>query len=264
MLQTKDFTLSDFYGSLQVMDMQLNKKKSASGQYTKLAEHLHGCLNKRKKELIANPLMRCAMFLDPRYKCDIDCNHELVIFVKLTLENMWQRIRSIKNDGRTDEMESENRNSNKTSDDLCMNDLYAELDAEYAKRTECNSHNLSPSRPDFSKSKSDIAEAIYKYDEFVSGTRMKSSDSIHAFWEKNKSKFGLELYEIASTIFAIPPTQSAVERYFSALKYLFSVYRYNLAEDLLESCLLIHLNPDFFNIVKEKNVARVIDQNQKA
>lgn len=255
--------MSDFYGLLQIMDMQLNKIKSVPGsQYTKLADNLQSCINERKKSLIANPLMRCAMFLDPRYKCDIDSDKELVIFVKLTLENLWKRIKSVKNIAQTTEVPSQTEVRNKSSDN--MNDFFAELDNEYnTMMLENGAQSLSLSQLDFSKDKSDIAEAINEYEKSVAGSRMKSSACIHQFWEQNKENFGLELYEIASTIFAIPPTQAAVERYFSAMKYLFDVYRYNLSEDLLECCMLINLNPDFFNIVKQKNITRVINDIQK-
>lgn len=83
------------------------------------------------------------------------------------------------------------------------------------------------------------------------------------FGKKNKTQFGSELYEISSIIFAVPPTQASVERSFSALKYLFSEYRYNLAEDLLECCLLIHLNPEFYYMVKELDIKRVEENLQK-
>lgn len=96
MLQTKDYTLSDFYGLLQMMEMKLNQIKSIPCRYTNLADSLQSKLNKRKKPLIENPLMRCAMYLDPRFKCDIDSHEELVVFVKLTLESVWQRIKAVK------------------------------------------------------------------------------------------------------------------------------------------------------------------------
>lgn len=248
MLQKKDCTLSDFYGYLKVMDMKINQMiNGPEDLFTSLATELLRCLNERKKHLITNPLMRCAIFLDPRFKCDIDSNIELRIFTKMILQTVWQRIQSIKND----EKEVTNQtvmNRAKTSLDS-MNDLFDELDDEYDK-----DHSLTP---DFSKSKTDISEAIERYEQFVSGKRMKCSTSVHEFWESNKSNFGAELYEIASIIFAIPPTQSSVERYFSALKYLFEEHRCNLREILLECCLLVHLNPEFYEIVKEQDILKV-------
>lgn len=173
------------------------------------------------------------------------------MFVKLTLENMWQCIQSFKTDEQTheDSLADETENRDKSDN---MNDLYTELDAEYDSMIQ----TASPDCPNFSRDKIEIAEALQKYEQFVSGARMKSADSINDFWERNK--FGLELYEIASDIFAIPPTQSTVERYFSALKYLFGELRYSLEEDLLESRLLIHSNPEFYEIVKGNDIMHVV------
>lgn len=247
MLQKKDYTLSDFYGMLQIMNMKLSKMINGPGDnYTTLAVNLQHCLKERKIPLISNPLMRCAMFLDPRFKVDIDSNNELRIFTKLTLQNIWQRIQSVKNDEQR-EAESQHTKIRKSVDN--MPELFNELDEEYDQMPSPN--------PDFSKDKNDIAEAIEKYERFVSGRRMKSGKSVHEFWEVNKTTFGAELYEIATIIFAIPPTQSSVERYFSALKYLFEEHRCNLKEHLLECCLLVHLNRDFYEIVKEGDISKV-------
>lgn len=257
MLQKKDFTLSDFYGLFKVMNMKLSKIISdPNNKNKKLAADLRKCLNERKKPIIENPLMRCAVFLDPRYKYDIDLDEELVIFVKMTLENMWQRIQSVKNSEQAVEVVHSNEKRNKSSD---MNDLFGELDEEYDRMMLQNNETVSANQPDYSLQKSDVADALHRYDQFVSGSRMRSSDSVHAFWEKNKATFSLELYEIASVIFAIPPTQSTVERYFSALKYLFDDHRYNLSENLLESCLLVNLNPELYSIVKQNDIMCALD-----
>lgn len=259
MLQKKDFTLSDFYGLFRVMNMKLDQIISDPSKTTKRAVDLQKCLNERRKPIMDNPLMRCAVFLDPRYKCDFDSDEEIVIFVKMTLEHIWQRIQSVKNDKhKASEIVNGNKVQNKSSD--TMNDLFDELDEEYKRKMiECD-QNIS--QPDFSINKNDIEEAVHKYEQFVYGTRMKSGDSVHEFWERYKSTFGLELYEIASVVFAIPPTQSTVERYFSALKYLFNDHRYNLSEDLLESCILIHLNSELYEIIKQNDIMRVMKINE--
>lgn len=138
----------------------------------------------------------------------------------------------------------------KPSDEI--NDLFAELDREYDGQ-------IQNTDVDLLKEKGHIEQSINDYEQFTAGERMKSNESIHNFWEKNKSRFGQELYDIAVTIFSIPPTQASVERYFSALKYFFNDHRYNLSEDLLEYCMLIHLNPEFFEIVKTERINCLIN-----
>lgn len=264
MLQNKDFTLSDFFGCLQIMDMKLNQIiLSSNNQHTKLAENLQICLNQRKARLIENPIMMCALFLDPRFKCELDVNPDKRIFAKLTLEKIWQRFKSVKNSGRTND-EAVNIQTQNTSAEN-MNDLYAELDERYQSMGLSNAAGQSSldNSFNFPRNTSAISVAVHHYEQFVSGIRMKSSESVHEFWEKNKTKFGLELYEIASIIFAVPPTQASVERSFSALKYMFIDYRYNLSEDLLECCLLIHLNPQFYYMVKDFDLKRIEENLRK-
>ncbi|XP_055316919.1 uncharacterized protein LOC129576237 [Sitodiplosis mosellana] len=161
MLQKKDFTLSDFNGLLKMMDMKLNQFKSDPCRYTKLADALQSCLDQRKKPLITNSLMRCALFLDPRYKCDIDSDKELVVFVKLTLANIWQRIKSVKNCEETNEVATQVEIQSKSS--YGINDLYEELDEEYAAQN----HTQSDQDLDLSKDKSEIEFAIHKYEQSV-------------------------------------------------------------------------------------------------
>lgn len=61
--------------------------------HTTLAANLQMCLNDRKRKLLENPLSMCATFLDPRYKCEIDRDHEKLRFVEKTLEHLWDKMR---------------------------------------------------------------------------------------------------------------------------------------------------------------------------
>lgn len=103
-----------------------------------------------------------------------------------------------------------------------MDSYYAELDLHLNEtlglQPSFNGHG-SACANDNSNDKSLIIDAISKYELSISGLRMKSCESVHAFWENKKSEFGM-LHEIASIVFAIPPTQASVERNFSALKYM--------------------------------------------
>lgn len=109
-----------------------------------------------------------------------------------------------------------------------MNSLYDELDKRYDSAFGLESDTVGPStrRPDYSRGRSDIAEQINKCEQAMNNIRIKSNESVHNFWESKQTEFGLEIYEIANVIFAVPPTQATVERSFSALKFLFSDSRY--------------------------------------
>lgn len=255
MLQKDEFTLSDFFGCLQIMNMKINQiVNSPSKKYTNLAVKLQQTLSARKSKMLDNQLMLCALYLDPRYKCEIDKDQDKVQLVKFTLENIWERVKIVKGDIIAD-CGIENGTPNTTSESL--DSIYDELDQQYnSMGMRCVDANDNFHGLDLTQDRSQIAVAIEKYHRSVT-VRMKSSESVLEFWEKNKEEFGLELYELASIIFAVPPTQSSVERCFSALKFMLTDRRYNLNPELLEAMLLIHLNRCEYYFLKEEEIKQL-------
>lgn len=238
-LQNADFTLTDFYGWLKIMDMKLKKIISdPSKNRTRLATKLLHCLDERKDQLIENPFMQCAIFLDPRFKRDIDGNTVKVQMVKTLLQDIWDLNQSIKQKNIETSPVTDERPSNSSDK---MEDLYAELDELQMGEVGTDDRN-------------EIAVAVDTYEAIAAGLRMKSNESIQSFWDSNKTEIGAQLYEIACIIFAIPPTQASVERSFSALKFLFSDYRYGLSEQRLEDLMIVHLNKDLFYLVRDEDL----------
>lgn len=254
MLQKADFALSDFFGCLKIMNLKIEQMmNSSTRKHTNLAEKLKQTLEKRKRKMLDNQLMLCAIYLDPRYKCEVDKDPEKMQLVRFTLESLWERMKLVKN-GEPVQLE----NQEPTADDIdSMEKFFDELDEQYNSlgiRSGGSEDGLNGI--DYTQDKSHITKAIDKYNSSIQ-IRMKSSENIHAFWEKNKEEYGFELYEIASVIFAVPPTQTSVERTFSALKFMLTDKRYNLNQDLLECMLLIHLNRDIYYRVKAKEIEKV-------
>lgn len=252
-LQKVAFTLSDFYGCLKILDIKLKQVISSPAKdRTGLASKLSDCLNERKPKLVDHPLMQCAIFLDPRFKRDIDGDVQKVQLVTATIQEIWKHHQSIKRKNVGSERASEvlERPSDKMEE---MADLYAELDEHY------NSLQIQEVGTDH---QNEIIADIDKYQAFVTGLRMKTNESIHLFWDSNQNEIGKELYEIACIILSVPPTQASVERSFSGLKFLFSDYRHGLSEQMLENLMIIHLNKDVFYLVKEENLKR-LEENLK-
>lgn len=243
LLQKNDFTLSDFFGCFQIIEIALKRKiNSPQHKTTNLAQRLMVSITNRKSKLMDTPLMISAIFLDPRYKCTIESDHGKVQLAKLTIERIYNRLKSVKGIVPSeDEQPTAKKNT--------MEEYYADLD-EYLNQT----LGIQPSSDD-SDDANVITNLISKYESSIQGLRLKSSDSVHAFWESKKSEYGV-LYEIACIIFAVPPTQASVERNFSGLKYMLTDKRYNLRENLLESLLLIHLNRENFNEIQKNEIEK--------
>lgn len=248
-LQKNDFTLSDFYGCFQIIELRLNKIiESPQPKTTNLAQLLLQCVNKRKSKLIETPLMICAVYLDPRYKCIIELDHEKIQLAKMTIEHIWNRLTSVKG------IVSKKKDKPIAKKDN-MDTFYAELDL-HLNLSLCLQSSTGMESSSTVDSKCAVINAISKYESKISGTRMQSNKSIHEYWENEKEEFGV-LYEVACIVFAIPPTQASVERNFSALKYMLTDKRYNLKPELLESLLLIHLNRTFFFEIRSKEILNV-------
>lgn len=243
LLQKTDFTLSDFYGCFQIIEFKLKQMiESPQRKKTNLAQRLSECMNRRKAKLLDTPLMLSAVFLDPRYKCTIESDCEKIQLAKLTIEHIWNRLKSVKG------IENEKETQTQTEKINSMDAFYAELDQHLNQTL-----GLNPSYCDDSDDKNFILNEISKYENSVHGLRLKSADSVHGFWEERKTEFEA-LYQIANVIFAIPPTQASVERNFSALKYMLTEKRYNLKSELLEALLLIHLNRDDFYEIRKNEI----------
>lgn len=239
-LQRADLCLSDFYGCFKIIKMKLNEM-ILNPCRTNLAKNLLTRLEQRKRDLIENEMMLCAIFLDPRFKRDLDQNPEKVQFAKISLGNIWKHMEAMK------EVNKQTNQTKMPSKQKTKGTKLAEYYAELDKMDEqCNFMTLQKDG-----STNEIELAIHKYEEFVKNTRMKSSDSIQKFWDTNKEQFGAELYKIACTIYAIPPTQVSVERTFSALKFLFTDYRYRLSENMLESLMIVHTNSDMYYLIRD-------------
>lgn len=81
------------------------------------------------------------------------------------------------------------------------------------------------------------------------------NQSVLSFWENAKDTEGV-LYELAMTVYAIPPTEVQIERDFSRLDKILTKFRNSLSEDMLEALLMINLNPEVFYLVKGEEIAQ--------
>lgn len=120
LLQKADCTLPDFYGSCILMQIKL--KLLATNQ-TQIAMKLDHAIEKRKKLLLENPAMICAVILDPRFSSDV-INDKNISLAKSTLTDLYERLKHLKgvNDDHT-EIDL-NANNNKNDKDADLLNLY--------------------------------------------------------------------------------------------------------------------------------------------
>lgn len=95
----------------------------------------------------------------------------------------------------------------------------------------------------------DFEKLLGSYDQIE---RIHHKNSILEFWNSRKDDDPV-LYELASIIHAIPPSQTTVERAFSILNYILNPRRTRLSESTLEMILMINLNKDWVDSINDRD-----------
>lgn len=148
------------------------------------------------------------------------------------LANLYEKIIRLENSNATTAVETEEESNNNG------NDSYDELD-EYLNA--CDSA-YGEERTNISNTQN-AKQMITKILNDFNGEELPLAASVLEYWNE-KSNTKPELYKLASVMMAIPPTQTSVERAFSALALVLTSHRTNLGDECLENILLVRLNHD--------------------
>lgn len=225
-LQKATCTLSDFYGFWLWSQLKLSKFEVNLNR-TNLPKKLLAALEEKKKDLLQNRAMLCAVYLDPRYKSDLTDNQ--VALVKITLGNLWDELQSTSNPNEIPVIVGHDP-TEANADEI---DLVEQYFAEMEQGDQLNVQTRQISRLDF----------LLLLEEYEQVKRLHHSTSVLQYWEEQKITMP-QIYDVAGIFVAIPPTQATVERSFSALAFIFTPRRTKLDSVLLEKILTIKLNKD--------------------
>lgn len=205
---------------------------------TKLANRILEALEVRSDTVFNTQQMECCLFLDPRYRDCILRNNEAVERAKAAAIKVWARVNGLGG------MDCMHETSNESSDLNFSFDEFAAL-KEYVNSNE----NMGSTREQRHMTIEDTLDAFQP-------ERLPPEKSVLQFWEDIKGSNPL-LYNVASAIYSIPPTQVQIERDFSKLKHVVGDRRYRLSQELLEAILMIHLNKEVFYEVKEEQLNKL-------
>lgn len=239
-MQNQQLTLSELYGIWTMMELHL-KKCTQTKLKTDIAKKLEIAVTGRRAHLFNNPFMSSALYLDPRYHNQIMRNREKVGEARQTLLNLWHRINDnspVSND------DAPNNTSAESTDSIIVDfNAVAEITKYLAGSNSPEIHSTNEMN--------DIELIIDLYDP----EPMPFNDELTVmdYWEKEKEKQP-QLYKLAAIVFSIPPTETQIERDFSHLDYVFNDRRCSLTEERLEDIMVINLNPQLFDIVKEEEL----------
>lgn len=239
-LQKQNLTLSDAFGIWLKIKLHLDSAVIKRLCATNLVNSLINALNFRQQTIINNPAMLGAIYLDPRYRTQILNDESIKQVAVQTLSNLWHRLNCFGERNETINNCSNESSGLNTSIDF---DNIEILDA-YLSR----SYHVNRAEPSSTQTLS-IEQELELFQPEI----MKPSEiDILSFWESEKER-NKNLHQLAMVIYAIPPSETQIERDFSALEFIFSQRRQQLSEEILESILAIHLNPDiFYDITNDK------------
>lgn len=208
-LQKESSTLSDFFGYWICMKISLANKSEI------FSINLLEQMNSRHDVLINNPALIAGVYLDPRYQRALTGQTELAIETLLSIHRKMKNLVSVQ------EVEGANNESAESLNELEANFLLY-MDNCSGIACQRDTQNIEMQIRNF-----DVKEPI--------------KSSVLEFWQKRKEQ-SPELYELASVVMAIPPTQSTVERSFSALGLILTSRRTNIGNEILEDILLVRFN----------------------
>lgn len=235
-LQAEWCTLSDLYGFWLSLQLKMDQNGNS------LAVRIREVMEEYKSSLFDNPITIAAIFLDPRYQRGLTENEKTNAkhFLKC-LHNKIEQVEAINLDQNLDENEEANTSFDAAEVEAHLNLICSEHDNQ----------NLNTNETDIE----------IKINDFV-GTRCSGQMHVSEFWDKNKTKMP-ELFKLASTIYSVSPTQTTVERAFSALAIVLSARRTRIADDNLENILLIRLNLNVYNhILQNIEEYEFIEENE--
>lgn len=244
-LQNKSLTLSDTFGIWLKMQLHLNACLNKKNYQTGLANNLLDAIIARKDHLFGTPLMAAALFIDPRFRSQIVHDETKVTQAKSVLQNIWRKLLTLFD---TEQSPEEVINDN-TSQNTEQNN--EQISFEYDEQSELDKFLASNNTTEMVVSTAPSYEIdIELLLEIFDPAPLKSNENVLKWWETNKNEHN-EMYKLATVVLAIPPTEVQIERDFSRLNFVFTDRRSKLTEQNLEDIMIISLNGEVFNLVKQ-------------
>lgn len=217
LMQREAVSLSDFFGGWAKIKMELSKLA-----HDRLAQQLLVEMKSREAVLFNNQVLNAAVFLDPRFQ------------MCMPLQNKESAITFLSKLHRKIETLEQNNVEEITSP------VADELEAFLRCSMHDTNENVAESEENNNSSNvpvDDIKTIIKK----IIGTREPLTTPVFDYWRENMETKP-ELYKLATVIHSVPPTQTSVERAFSAMALILNPLRTRLSDKNLENMLLIRLN----------------------
>lgn len=227
-MQKEDLTLSDSYGIWLSLVVRLKNMS-----HIPLATSLLQRVEKRMLYLMQDDVLIAALYLDPRYQIVLSDTQKINAVQHLS--NLHRR--------QTETMEIANDDVTTGIEDI-DNVNIGEVD-EYLNGLEIQVKGINSMTDD--NASYGITNELEKFSKI---DRKPTSTKIKPFWDSICVDYP-NLYEVAKTVLAVPPTEASVERNFSHLDFILNKRRINLTDEALETIMLLRLNRKLFSEASE-------------
>lgn len=239
-LQRRNLTLSDTYGIWIEIKLRLQRTINNGTSNTGLADTLLIAFNNRYDAIFANPAMKAAIFLDPRYRLGIIRDEAAVENAKDFILNMHRRITFLKTVGNEVDCQTNNTN-NINNEDLDDNfDIQSEMNLLWGTQLNAPNYHLN-----------DFETILDTFDP----PRMAIRDNLFEYWDSPDCDPCLR--DVAMAVFSISPTEIETERDFSALKRVLTDHRALLSKETLQNIMTINLNSDLYLKNNEEQIRKL-------
>lgn len=193
--------------------------------------------------------MKAAIYLDPRFRRNMTESEENEHEAKKFLISLHKRLHYFKSSNSDEPIEVSTLTIDLSDD---SNDSFGiAFDPQVAfnefLHTNQTGSSLKSNTLQNEYSRVDFEQLLTDFDPDA----MPIKNSVIEFWSNQPAN---DLRDVALALYAIPPTETEVERDFSALKFIFSDLRSGLSDKTLEDILCIHLNKKMYLAVNDKNI----------
>lgn len=246
-LQNPKFVVSDFYKCWIRIQLKLKKLVDIQEKKTDFAETLLKCIDARKNLMMNTTIMKCALFLYPRFYYDM--NQQERSFARIMLIGVWKRVQQFHR-----KEQNEEPDENENEDDILERFFLSKGQPQVQGAIYDNNRSI------YDLSENEFKCMLENYERDL--PRLHNNISILDYWScrldgSDHIKDFKQLQIVAAIIFGISPTQVPCERSFSHVNFVFDCRRCQIHPKILEAILMIRLNRELFTLVKNEDLLKV-------
>lgn len=225
-MERRNFCYTDLYLWSKRIGLRLDEIIADFPRF-EFAAVLKANLTEREKSLFKTPIFMAALYLDPRFKLELNDTETAIAIETLHTLNKQIKWKPL------------------AAPAPGLNNIDRQIEAQMFG-------NILAQQSDV-HIRTELTMVMSNYN----GVRATdiNRDAI-SFWKENKTIYP-QLYELAKIVFSTASSISETERTFSGFSYIYNVRRMSLFPQNVTNILMVRLNKDLFQQIKEAKLAAI-------